>query len=206
MLPGQFLQGSTRIRGVKTCTQAKNYWVGVERFQKMLLRYLRLPDLVLASTQLDRLIRIGSQCKNPFVNKMVLFLTDHQAGLLAFHLCLHSGNHLLQRLSRSQQKWIPLTKSWALPITTNAAEHVFRCLRRYTKPMGHFGTEAATQRLICLSFIITSVSCVRINGPAILCWLLRWLTLSNFSVRLTPTPSWVFLLLLSVLPQSKVSN
>lgn len=143
-------QQRQRLALVTACTQAKNYWVGAERFQKMLLRYLRWPDLALASTKLERLIRIGNQCKNPFVNKMTTFLADHQAGLLTFRLCLESGNHLLQRLSRSQQKWIPLTKFWALPITTNAAEHVFRCLRRYTKPMGHFGTEEATQRFFDL--------------------------------------------------------
>ena len=97
-------QQRQRLALLKACIQAKNYWGGAERFQKMLLRYLRLPDLALASTQLDRLIRIGSQCKNPFVKTMALFLTDHQTGLLAFRLCLQHGNRLLQRLSRSQQK------------------------------------------------------------------------------------------------------
>ncbi len=159
-------QQGQRLALVKACTQAKNYWVGAERFQKMLLRYLRLPDLALASTQLERLIRIGSQCKNPFVNKMAFFLTNHQAGLLAFRLCLHSGNHLLQRLSRSQQKWIPLTKFWALPITTNAAEHVFRCLRRYTKPMAHFGTEEATQRFFNLFAVYHNLRILRAGKRA----------------------------------------
>lgn len=146
---------------LQACTQAKHYWTGAERFQNMLLRYLRLPDLALASAQLDRLIRIGSHSNNPFVNTMATFLTDHQAGLLAFRLCLHSGHHLLHRLSRSQQKWIPLTKSWALPITTNAAEHVFRCLRRYTKPMGHFRTELATQRFFDLFVVYHNLRILR---------------------------------------------
>jgi uncharacterized coiled-coil protein SlyX len=150
-----------RLLLVEACNQAKKYWVGAERFQKMLLRYLRLPDLTTASTQLDRLIRVGNQVKNPYVTKMTAFLADHQAGLLVFRLCVQSDKHLLQRLSRSQQKWIPLTKLWALPITTNAAEHIFRCLRRYTKPMGHFGTEAATQRFFDLFAVYHNLRILR---------------------------------------------
>ncbi len=154
-------QQGQRLALVQACTQTKNYWVGAQRFQKMLLRYLRLPDLTLASTQLERLIRIGNQVKNPYVQKMAAFLADHQAGLLVFRLCLHSNNHLLQRFSRSQQQWIPLTKSWALPITTNAAEHVFRCLRRYTKPMEHFGSEPATQRFFDLFVVYHNLRILR---------------------------------------------
>lgn len=37
-----------------------------------------------------------------------------------------------------------MTKLWAIPITTNAAEHAFRQLRRYTKNMEQFGTEKGT--------------------------------------------------------------
>jgi uncharacterized coiled-coil protein SlyX len=150
-----------RLALVEACTQTKKYWVGGERFQKMLLRYLRLPDLVEATVKLERIIRVGSQCKNPYVNTMATFLTDHQTGLLAFRLCLASDNHLLQRLSVSQQKWIALTKLWALPITTNAAEHVFRCLRRYTKPMGHFQTETATQRFFDLFVVYHNLRTLR---------------------------------------------
>lgn len=150
-----------RLALVEACTQAKNYWVGAERFQRMMLRYLRLPDLVAATAKLERLIRIGSHCKNPYVIKMATFLADHQAGLLAFRLCLENDNHRLQRLSRSQQQWIPLTKFWALPITTNAAEHIFRCLRRYTKPMGHFGTEQATQRFFNLFAVYHNLRILR---------------------------------------------
>ncbi len=159
-------QQAKRLALVETCAQANNYWVGAERFQTMMLRYLRLADLALASVQLDRLIRIGSQGKNPFVNTMAAFLADHQAGLLAFRLCLESGHHLLQRLSRSQQKWIPLTKFWALPLTTNAAEHVFRCLRRYTKPMSHFQVEAATQRFFDLFVVYHDLRILRAGKRA----------------------------------------
>ncbi len=80
---------------------------------------------------------------------------------MAFRLCLHRGNRLLQRLSRSQQKWIPLTKSWALPLTINAAEHVFRCLRRYPKPRGHFRAEAATQRFFDLFAVYHNLRILR---------------------------------------------
>ena len=155
-----------RLALVKACTQAKNYWVGAERFQRMMLRYLRLPDLLTATAQLERIIRIGSQGKNPYVIKMTTFLADHQAGLLAFRLCLENGDPLLQRLSRSQQKWIPLTKFWAVPITTNAAEHIFRCLRRYTKPMGHFGTEEATQRFFNLFAVYHNLRILRAGKRA----------------------------------------
>ncbi len=150
-----------RLALVETCTQAKNHWVGAERFQRMMLRYLRLPDLVSAAVKLERLLQLGNQCHNPYVNKMATFLADHQAGLLAFRLCLENSNYLLQRLSRSQQKWIPLTKFWALPITTNAAEHIFRCLRRYTKPMGHFGTQEATQRFFHLFAVYHNLRILR---------------------------------------------
>jgi hypothetical protein len=132
----------------------------------MIQRYLRLPDLAEATAGLERIMRVGNQSKNPFVNKMAAFLKEHQAGLLAFRLCLQSDKHLLQRLSRSQQKWIPLTKSWALPITTNAAEHIFRCLRRYTKPMGHFGTETATQRFFHLFAVYHNLRILRAGKRA----------------------------------------
>lgn len=159
-------RSAQRLALVETCTQAQKYWTGAERFQRMMLRYLRLPDLAEATAGLERLIRVGNQGKNPFVNKMAAFLKEHQAGLLAFRLCLQSDNHLLQRLSRSQQKWIPLTKSWALPITTNAAEHIFRCLRRYTKPMGHFGTETATQRFFHLFVVYHNLRILRAGKRA----------------------------------------
>jgi len=155
-----------RLVLVETCTQAKKYWTGAERFQRMMLRYLRLPDLAEATARLDRIIRTSSQGRNPFVNKMAAFLKEHQTGLLTFRLCLQSDKHLLQRLSRSQHKWIPLTKSWALPITTNAAEHIFRCLRRYTKPMGHFGTEAATQRFFHLFAVYHNLRILRAGKRA----------------------------------------
>ena len=73
---------------------------------------------------------------------------------------------MLKRLSRSQQKWVLSTKRWAIPITSNAAEHVFRCLRRYTRQMDHFGTEAATQRFFDLFAFYHDVHILRAGKRA----------------------------------------
>ena len=81
---------------------------------------------------------------------MGLFLAKHEARLLMYYTCLDSQNHQIFRLSNSQQKWIPVTKRWAIPITTNAAEHLFRSLRRYTKNMEQFRKQEATERFFNL--------------------------------------------------------
>jgi hypothetical protein len=97
---------------------------------------------------------------------MATFLAQHRSGLLTFYACLESGQHLLQRLSRSRQQWVALTARWALPLTTNAAEHVFRCLRRYTHAMDHFGTEEATQRFFDLFAFFHNVHLLRAGHHA----------------------------------------
>jgi lambda repressor-like predicted transcriptional regulator len=125
--------------------QAQRHWQGAQRFQRMLLGALWLPTLDLATARLDRLIRVAAKVKNPYINEMGTFLADHRAGLLVFYSCLESSQHTLKRISRSQQQWVTATKRWAIPITSNAAEHVFRCFRRYTHQMDHFGTPTATQ-------------------------------------------------------------
>jgi len=134
----------------ETCAQAQRQWIGAQRFQRMLTHLLWSATLETATTRLDQLIRVGGKVKNPYIQQMATFLSEHRTGLLVFYTCLENQPHLLTRLSRSQQKWVPLTKRWAVPITSNAAEHVFRCLRRYTRQMDHFGTEAATQRFFDL--------------------------------------------------------
>ena len=93
-------------------------------------------------------------------------LTEHRAGLLVFFTCLESGQYQLRRLSRSQQRWVALTTRWALPITSNAAEHVFRCLRRYTHSMDHFETEAATQRFFDLFVFFHNLHVLRAGKHA----------------------------------------
>jgi hypothetical protein len=150
--PGPLAEAPQRQRQelVAACDQAQHHWQGAQRFQHLLLRSLWSPTLVGATTRLDQLIRVAAQVKNPYIQTMGLFLAEHRPGLLVFYHCLESSQHRLRRLSCSQQQWIALTKRWAVPLTTNAAEHVFRCLRRYTHQMDHFATEAATQRFFDL--------------------------------------------------------
>ncbi len=126
--------------------QAQRHWKGAQRFQRLLWS----PTLDIATARLEQLIRVAAKVPNPYVQDMGAFLEKHRVGLLVFYTCLESNQHTLKRLSRSQQKWVPLIKRWAVPITSNAAEHVFRCLRRYTNQMDHFGTEDATQRFFDL--------------------------------------------------------
>ncbi len=112
--------------------RAQRHWQGAQRFQRLLMSALWLPTLDAASTRLDQLIRVAAKVQTPYVRAMGTFLAKHRVGLLVFYTCLESSRHTLKRLSRSQQKWVSLTKRWAVPITSSAAEHVFRCLRRYT--------------------------------------------------------------------------
>jgi hypothetical protein len=135
---------------VTTRDRALRYWIGAQHFQCLLLQSLWLPSLDAATKRLDQLIRVAVTVQNPFVKTMGEFLANHRAGLLVFYTCLESQRHSLQRLSCSRQKWVPLLKRWAVPITSNAAEHMFRYLRRYTNQMDHFGTEKATQRFFDL--------------------------------------------------------
>jgi len=144
-----------------TCDEAQRYWVGTQRFQRMLLRALWSPSLTVATARLDQLIRVAAKVNNPYIQTMGIFLAEHRPALLTFYVCLEHRQHLLKRLSRSQQQWLSLTKRWAIPITTNAAEHVFRCLRRYTHQMDHFGTEPATQRFFDLFAFYYNVRILR---------------------------------------------
>jgi len=141
--------------------QAQRHWQGSQRFQRLLMSTLWLPSLDAASTRLDQLIRVAAKVQNPYVRDMGTFLNKHRVGLLVFYTCLESSQHTLKRLSRSQQKWAPLTKRWAVPITSNAAEHIFRCLRRYTNQMDHFGTQEATQRFFDLFAFYHNVHILR---------------------------------------------
>lgn len=130
--------------------QAQRHWQGAQHFQRLLMKLLWSPTLDVASTRLEQLVRVAAKVQNPYVKTMGAFLEKHRVGLLVFYTCMESSQHTLKRLSHSQQKWIPLIKRWAVPITSNAAEHVFRGLRRYTNQMDHFGTKNATQRFFDL--------------------------------------------------------
>ena len=146
--------------------QAQRYWKGAQRFQHLLMQLLWLPTLDAATIRLDRLIRAAAKVQNPYVRDMGAFLEKHRVGLLVFYTCLESSQHTLERLSRSKQKWVPLIKRWAVPITSNAAEHVFRCLRRYTNQMDHFGTKDATQRFFDLFAFYYDVRILRAGKRA----------------------------------------
>ena len=141
--------------------QTHRHWQGAQRFQRLLISALWLPTLDAASSRLDQLIRVAAKVQNPYVRDMGIFLDKHRIGLLVFYTCLESSQHTLKRLSRSQHRWVPLTKRWAVPITSNAAEHVFRCLRRYTNQMDHFGTQEATQRFFDLFTFYHNVHILR---------------------------------------------
>jgi DNA-binding Lrp family transcriptional regulator len=141
--------------------QAQRHWNGAQRFQHLLMQLLWLSTLDAATIRLDQLIRAAAKVQNPYVRDMGAFLAKHRVGLLVFYTCLESSQHTLKRLSRSQRKWVPLLKRWAVPITSNAAEHVFRCLRRYTNQMDHFGTEDATQRFFDLFAFYYNVRILR---------------------------------------------
>lgn len=141
--------------------QAQRHWKGAQRFQRLLMQLLWLPTLDAATIRLDQLIRAAAKVQNQYVKTMGAFLEKHRVGLLVFYTCLEDNQHTLKRLSHSRQKWIPLIKRWAVPITSNAAEHVFRCLRRYTNQMDHFGTEDATQRFFDLFAFYYNVRILR---------------------------------------------
>jgi hypothetical protein len=146
--------------------QAHRHWRGAQRCQRLLLRLLCSPSLAVATVRLEQLLRVAPKVANPYVQAMATFVAQHRHGLLRFYACLVSGQHLLQRLSRSQQQWVALTVRWALPLTTNAAEHVFRCLRRYTHAMDHFGADEATQRFFDLFAFFHNVHILRAGQHA----------------------------------------
>lgn len=145
---------------------AQRQWLGAQRFQRLLSRLLWSPSLAVASARLDQLIRAATQMNNPYLQKMGACLTEHRAGLLVFFTCLESCQHQLRRLSRSQQRWVALTARWALPITSNAAEHVFRCLRRYTNNMDHFVAPDATQHFFDLFVFFHNLHVLRAGKHA----------------------------------------
>jgi len=130
--------------------QAQCHWQGAQRFQRLLMRLLWSRNLDEATARLDQLIRVATKTQNPYVKDMGDFLDRHRPGLLVFYHCLESDQHTLRRPSQSRGQWVSLVKRWAVPITSNVAEHVFRCLRRYTNQMDHFGTKEATQRFFDL--------------------------------------------------------
>jgi hypothetical protein len=145
---------------------AQRQWLGAQRFQQLLARLLWSPTLAVATARLDQLIRVAAHMDSPYLQKMGACLTEHRAGLLAFFTCLESCQHQLRRLSRSQHRWVALTARWALPTTSNAAEHIFRCLRRYTHTMDHFVTSDATQQFFDLFVFFHNLHILRAGKQA----------------------------------------
>lgn len=155
-----------RLGLVAARDQTHRHWQGALRFQRILVNLLYSPTLAIATTRLDQLLRVAAKIENPCIQSMGVFLTQHRRGLLAFYVCLENAQHGVKRLSRSQQQWVALTVRWAIPITSNAAEHVFRCLRRYTNSMDHFETEDATQRFFDLFAFFHNVHILRAGKRA----------------------------------------
>jgi len=145
---------------------AQRYWHGAQRFQRFVQRALRSSTGDQATARLDQLIRVAPRVQNPHIQKMGTFLAQHRDGLLTFYACLENVQHGLQRLSTARQQWVPVTEHWAVPITSNAAEHVFRCLRRYTNSMDHFGSPEATERFFDLFAFFHNVHTMRAGKRA----------------------------------------
>jgi len=151
---------------VGTRDLAQRSWHGAQRFQRLVRHALRSSTGAQATARLDQLIRVAPRVQNPHIQKMGTFLAQHRDGLLTFYACLENVQHGLHRLSASRQQWVPVTEHWAVPITSNAAEHVFRCLRRYTNSMDHFGSPEATTRFFDLFAFFQNVHILRAGKRA----------------------------------------
>ena len=129
----------------ETVAQAHRFWVGAQRFQSLLENCLKARSRSQATEKLERLLRVGRKLHNPYISEMVAFLERHRPGLLSFLSCAEKSslNHL--QSSADDPVWVPLLDLAAIPKTTNAAEHIFRCLRRYLHGMDHVGNEHTTQ-------------------------------------------------------------
>jgi AcrR family transcriptional regulator len=129
-----------------TRDQAHRFGVGAQRFQRLLQNCLQSPSWHQATDKLERLIRVGRDHRNPYIHEMATFIERHRPGLLAFFNCLEK-NPLLHRQPQpaGDKCWLPLRDQAMIPKTTNGAEHIFRCLRRYLHGMDHGGNGTTTQ-------------------------------------------------------------
>jgi hypothetical protein len=100
---------------------------------------------------------------------MVTFLERHRLGLLSFFTCL--DKQPLERLPRLADNNTIKAGDGAkgyepaqIPKTTNAAEHIFRCLRRYLHGMDHVGNNKTTQEFFDLFAFFHNVRILR-AGP-----------------------------------------
>ena len=150
----------------QTREQAHRFWVGAQRFQSLLETCVDGRRGSQHSTEiLERLMRVGKDHYNPYISQMAAFLERHRPGLLSFFSCLQ--NPPLKPLTDSEEddtSWVPLSDPRAFPKTSNAAEHIFRCLRRYLHGMDHVGTSKTTQEFFDLFAFFHNVRTLR-AGP-----------------------------------------
>jgi hypothetical protein len=149
----------------QTREQARRFWVGAQRFQSLLENCVDAQSRQHATETLERLMRVGKDHHNPYISEMTAFLERHLPGLLSFFSCVE--NQLLHPLNPAQEDGIslvPFCDPAAIPKTTNAAEHIFRCLRRYLHGMDHVGTSKTTQEFFDLFAFFHNVRTLR-AGP-----------------------------------------
>jgi hypothetical protein len=90
-------------------------------------------------------MRLGRDHNNPYIHKMAAFIDRHRSGLLTFFHCLEQRPLYLQQRPTGANCWVPLLDRAMIPKTTNGAEHIFRCLRRYLHGMDRIGNATTTQ-------------------------------------------------------------
>ena len=153
-----------RVALSETLAQAHRFWVGAQRFQSLLENCLQARSRSQATEQLERLLRVGRDLRNPYINEMVAFLERHRPGLLSFFRCAEQPSLKHLQSVAGADLWIPLLVPQGIPKTTNAAEHIFRCLRRYLHGMDHVGNEQTTQAFFDLFAFFHNVRVLR-AGP-----------------------------------------
>lgn len=132
--------------------QAHRQWQGAKRFQHLLERCLRSENAKVANRRLAQLLRVATRSENPYIQTMLDFLERHRDGVLQLFQYLEPQRPRLKQLTQGQ--WRSVNDIAAIPKTNNAAEHVFRCLRRYTRNMDHFGSSQTAQGFFDL-FVFT---------------------------------------------------
>ena len=150
----------------KTLAQAHRFGVGAQRFQSLLENCVQAPRPQQATQQLERLLRVGQNLRNPYINEMVAFLERHRSGLLSF---FRGGEQPSLKHLQSLAVvpiWVPLLDLQAIPKTTNAAEHIFRCLRRYLHGMDQVGNEQTTQGFFDLFAFFHNARVLRVGPKA----------------------------------------
>ena len=155
-----------RVALCDTLDQAHRFWVGAQRFQNCLENCLQARSRQRATDQLDRLIRVGRNLRNPYINEMTVFLERHRPRLLSFFRCGEQQSLKHLQSSADVAIWLPLLDPQAIPKTTNAAEHIFRCLRRYLHGMDHVGNEQTTQGFFDLFAFFHNVRVLRVGPKA----------------------------------------